>query len=307
MVDFGTNSTRLLVADVVGGAAEPLERRSEVTRLGEGVDSSGRLADHAMERVFSTVAGYRELMDGLEVDQTIGVATSAVRDSENGDEFRATLRERYGVEVRDHRRRGGGAAHLPGRDGPARARRVGAGGRHRRREHRVRGGRRRRGALVPGLDAGWARSGRPSATCTATRRRSEELDALRAEAREILSREVPEDVRRDVSVGIAVAGTATQLAAVDLELDPYDPDRVRRPPAEPGRRARRCSTAWRRCRSRSGGRSSGLDPDRAPTIVAGAAILLESMTAFGLDGGRSQRGGPAPRGRAERRGGRPEG
>src|SRR5215210_3655301 len=100
VVDFGTNSTRLLVADVTGGAAEPLERRSEVTRLGEGVDSSGRLTEEAMGRVFGVVSHYRELMDGLGgVERVIGVATSAVRDSENGDEFREQLAERHGVEV----------------------------------------------------------------------------------------------------------------------------------------------------------------------------------------------------------------
>ena len=60
VADLGTNSTRLLVADVTDdGRVVPVERRSEVTRLGDGVDASGRLADDAMERVAASLAGYR--------------------------------------------------------------------------------------------------------------------------------------------------------------------------------------------------------------------------------------------------------
>jgi exopolyphosphatase/guanosine-5'-triphosphate,3'-diphosphate pyrophosphatase len=79
VVDIGTNSTRLLVADVAsGGAVTELDRRTTVTRLGQGVDASGVLAPEAMERVFATLAGYREAMDGLEVEGTTAVLTSAV-------------------------------------------------------------------------------------------------------------------------------------------------------------------------------------------------------------------------------------
>src|SRR4051812_11497395 len=63
VVDLGTNSTRLLVAEVHGGRVEELERRSTVTRLGEGVDANGRLAPAAIGRVLETLAGYRKLID----------------------------------------------------------------------------------------------------------------------------------------------------------------------------------------------------------------------------------------------------
>src|SRR4051794_4642712 len=99
VVDIGTNSTRLLIAQVVEGHVEELERRSIVTRLGDGVDSSGRLSDAAMERVYETVAGYREAIDEYRADPVVAVATSATRDSANGDQFRETLRERYGIDT----------------------------------------------------------------------------------------------------------------------------------------------------------------------------------------------------------------
>src|SRR4051812_47510407 len=95
VVDIGTNSTRLLVAEVADGRVGEIERRSTVTRLGEGVDSSGRLADAAIERVMDTLAEYRELIDEHGADPVVAVATSAVRDSANGDEFRAAVHERF--------------------------------------------------------------------------------------------------------------------------------------------------------------------------------------------------------------------
>src|SRR3954471_17763502 len=101
VVDMGTNSTRLLVARVgERGEVEELERRSIVTRLGQGVDSSGRLADEAIARVFDALEEYRGLIDEHGAETVVALATSAVRDSSNGDEFRDSLRERFGFEAR---------------------------------------------------------------------------------------------------------------------------------------------------------------------------------------------------------------
>ena len=100
VVDVGTNSTRLLVANVLDGRVEELERRTEITRLGERVDSAGKLSAAAMKRVFETVEGYRKLIDKHSADRVVGVATSAVRDATNGEQFSKELAERYGVETR---------------------------------------------------------------------------------------------------------------------------------------------------------------------------------------------------------------
>jgi exopolyphosphatase/guanosine-5'-triphosphate,3'-diphosphate pyrophosphatase len=100
VVDIGTNSTRLLVADVAadGGVTE-LDRRSTVTRLGQGVDASGVLAPDAMERVFATLGTYREAMDDLHVQGTTAVLTSAVRDAANGAAFTDRVREEFRLEA----------------------------------------------------------------------------------------------------------------------------------------------------------------------------------------------------------------
>src|SRR5947199_10825997 len=100
VLDLGTNSTRLLVADVGHGRVEELERRTTITRLGQDVDRTGRLADEAMERVYEAVAEYRAIIDQLGAEKIVALATSAVRDSANGDELREALEARYGIEVK---------------------------------------------------------------------------------------------------------------------------------------------------------------------------------------------------------------
>jgi exopolyphosphatase / guanosine-5'-triphosphate,3'-diphosphate pyrophosphatase len=100
VIDIGTNTTRLLVAEREDGDVVELERRTIITRLGQGVDATGRLADEAMGRVAEAVAGYREVIDRLGADKVVAVATSAMRDAENGPTFRDYLKEKFGVDAR---------------------------------------------------------------------------------------------------------------------------------------------------------------------------------------------------------------
>jgi exopolyphosphatase / guanosine-5'-triphosphate,3'-diphosphate pyrophosphatase len=280
VVDLGTNSIRLLVADVSDGQVTDLEKRSEVRRLGEGVDESGRLSDEAVARVLETVEGYRRAVDDLNAATVVGVATSAVRDAENGDEFRERLQERFGIPTRiisgDEEARLTFLGATSGRD-DAETMVIDIGG-----------GSTEFVVGEPGSDPRFHVSAALGAVRHTERHLASdppaphELQALRGDVRRAIDAEVPADVRGSVGEGIAVAGTATSLAAIDLELDPYDPDRVHghelslaageRILAELAAR----SLAERR-------RVTGLDPDRAPTIVAGATILVEAMKAFGLD------------------------
>ena len=82
--------------------------------------------------------------------------------------------------------------------------------------------------------------------------------------------------------GIAVAGTPTSFAAIDLALEPYDRDRVDGHRLVARALRARSSRSSRACRSPSGAQVRGLHPDRAPTIVAGGIILVEAMRLFGL-------------------------
>ena len=100
VIDLGTNTTRLLVADVLNGSVAELDRRTTITRLGEGVDATGRLGAPAIERVSNALAEYRAAIDELGASRTVAVATSAVRDASNGDDFRAHVKRAYGIDVR---------------------------------------------------------------------------------------------------------------------------------------------------------------------------------------------------------------
>jgi exopolyphosphatase/guanosine-5'-triphosphate,3'-diphosphate pyrophosphatase len=281
VVDLGTNSTRLLIARVDGGRVEELERQSIVTRLGQGVDSTGRLADEAVDRVLQALERYRELIDEHGAETVVALATSAVRDSENGDEFRATLRDRFGFDART----------ISG-DEEARLTFLGATSARTDRDEAtlvidIGGGSTELVVGRPGDDPDFHVSTQAGSVRQTERHlhddppRPGQLEALRAEVRGIIEDNVPADVRGPVRRGIAVAGTATQLAAVDQALDRDGPGRVHGYVLE--------RDAVRSILDRLGSvpleerrRAPGLDPDRAPTIVAGAAILLEAMQAFDL-------------------------
>jgi exopolyphosphatase/guanosine-5'-triphosphate,3'-diphosphate pyrophosphatase len=260
---------------------EELERRTEITRLGEGVDASGHLSEDAMERVFDTLAEYREQIDRHEAEKVVAVATSAVRDADNGEEFREQLRERFGIEARtipgeeEANLTFLGATSTLGEDGdPTLVLDIGGGST----EFVV--GR-------PRTEPGFHVSTKLGSVRQTERHlqddppTEEQLEHLRREVRETIEADVPDDVRSSTSEGIAVAGTATSVAAIDLELDPYDPERVEGHPLTLEKTERILSmlaglpVGERR-------EVTGLHPERAPTIVAGVAILVEAMSAFGL-------------------------
>ncbi|GAA2130250.1 Ppx/GppA phosphatase family protein [Streptomyces synnematoformans] len=98
-VDCGTNSIRLLVADVdtVGGGLKDLDRRMEIVRLGQGVDRTGRLAPEALERTFAACRRYAQIIDRLGAVRTRFVATSASRDAENRADFVRGVEDILGV------------------------------------------------------------------------------------------------------------------------------------------------------------------------------------------------------------------
>ncbi|MFI7328691.1 exopolyphosphatase [Streptomyces rubiginosohelvolus] len=99
-VDCGTNSIRLLVADVdpATGSFTELDRRMTIVRLGQGVDRTGRLAPEALERTFAACREYAAVIEELGAERIRFVATSASRDAENSADFVAGVREILGVE-----------------------------------------------------------------------------------------------------------------------------------------------------------------------------------------------------------------
>jgi exopolyphosphatase / guanosine-5'-triphosphate,3'-diphosphate pyrophosphatase len=281
VVDIGTNSTRLLVAELDGPALHELERESVVTRLGEGVEATGRLGDDPQARVFATLDSYAEAIERHGASTRTAVMTSAVRDAANGAEFAAAVRERYGLEGRtlsgdeEARLTFLGATAARDDEGPLVVIDIGGGSTE----------------LVVGA-AGEVDF--HTSTQVGVVRHSErhlhsdppsrdELGALAEDARAAIDAAVPAELRERPRAGVGVGGTATQLASVDLGLAVHDREAVEGHALTRARleelrdRLAALPLAERR-------EVTGLDPARAPTIVAGVVILLEAVGAFALDG-----------------------
>ncbi len=282
VVDIGSNSTRLLIAELDDGrVTDELERRTTVTRLGAGVDADGRLSDEGMERVFAVLDEYHDAIERRDVDAGVAVMTSAVRDSTNGEEFAAEVQRRYGLEP--HVLTGDQEATLtylgatserdPADTTPTLVLDIGGGSTE----------------MVIGI--GHEASFHVSTQAGVVRQTERHLHtdpptdseqrAMSQDVREILVAAVPSDKRRAVQHGIAVAGTATQLAAIAQELEPYDAARVHGFELT-GDEVRRLLARLGKLPLQARREVAGLDPARAPTIVAGALILVEVLELFGL-------------------------
>jgi exopolyphosphatase/guanosine-5'-triphosphate,3'-diphosphate pyrophosphatase len=280
VVDVGSNSTRLLVADVAGGRVREVERRNRVTRLGRGVDLSGRLSAEAIEAACEAIADYVALYQEAGAERVAAIATSAVRDAANGSAFVAELRERFALSARilDGEEEaqltymGATSAHPPAE--PTLVIDIGGGST----ELVVGGG--EEIAFHASLQAGVVRhTERHIASDPPT---AAELEALAADARRLIEAAVDERPEAAARAGIAVAGTPTSLAAAEMKLEPYDPERVH------GHVLSLASIQRMLSRLASASLAErveipGLHPDRAPTIVAGVVILVEAMRAFELD------------------------
>jgi exopolyphosphatase/guanosine-5'-triphosphate,3'-diphosphate pyrophosphatase len=291
VADLGTNSTRLLVADVTAdGRLTQLERHTTVTRLGEGVDGSGRLLPEAMERVYSALARYREIAEAAGAQRRIAVATSAVRETENGPELAAHVRDRLGFDIR-----------TIGGDEEARLTFLGATAGRTAAPDATPPAAPSAQTLVIDIGGGSTefvsgRPGTPPAFHVSTRLgsvrqterhlahdppRHDELEALADEACQIVAAAVPAEVRERIGSVIAVAGTPTSLAAIDQRLDPYDPERVDGYRLELAAAERILAQLALLPLDRRRA-VTGLHADRAPTIVAGVAILAEALRLFGV-------------------------
>jgi exopolyphosphatase/guanosine-5'-triphosphate,3'-diphosphate pyrophosphatase len=249
-VDLGTNTTRLLVADVDDGRVDELHRESRITRLGEGVDGRRRLLPLPIARVRNVLTDYRRTLESLGAERTLAVATSAVRDAENGEAFLGEIEWSYGFATR-----------LVSGDEEAELTRRGV-------------------SPAPGtlvLDIGGGSTelvlddfhvSLPMGSARFTERYDEDVARIEAEAQALLPALSPK-------TAIGVAGTVTQLAAFDTQrVHGFPLSRVRA--REQLQRLAGMSVAERRGLPR-------MEPERAPVIVAGTAILVAVLDAYGLD------------------------
>jgi len=281
VVDIGTNSTRMLVADVEDGQVSEIERRNSVTRLGRGVDLTNQLSSDAVNDVCRTVGEYKAIYEELGAESVTALATSAVRDADNGDAFIAELRERFALDATilsgDQEAALtylGATSQRSDNDSPLLVFDIGGGS-----TELICG----RGTDVDfhtSLQAGVVRH--TERHLTGDPPNAVALEEMAADVRGLIDEAVASEPDAVAERAIAVAGTPTSLAAIDQALEPYDPEMVH------GHRLSLGSI--QRMLSRLASlplverlRIPGLHRDRAPTIVAGVVILVEVMRAFGLE------------------------
>jgi exopolyphosphatase/guanosine-5'-triphosphate,3'-diphosphate pyrophosphatase len=283
-VDIGTNSTRLLVADVDGHGRDaklvPLDRRMRITRLGQDVDRTHRLAPDAIGRTVEVLREYRVALDDLGVTRVRATATSAARDASNRDDFFSPARDALGVEPELLSGQEEAALSFTGAtsdlDAPAPYLVVDIGGGS---TEFVLGAREPVGAVS--VDIGCVRiteqflhSDPPA---------PEELSNAIAVVRDHLA-----DVRRaipgvaEAATLVGLAGTVTTVAAVELGLPEYDGAvlhhvRLTRAAAEDVFRTLATENLAQRAHN------PGLEQGRVDVIVGGAAILVSVMRAFEFD------------------------
>jgi exopolyphosphatase / guanosine-5'-triphosphate,3'-diphosphate pyrophosphatase len=258
-LDVGTNTTRMLVADVEDGRVAEVVRRQCITRLGEGVDARRRLLPLPIARVRNVLGEYKRELESLGAQRTLAVATSAVRDAENGEAFLGEVEWSYGFVTRLLSGDQEAAMTLRGVgdiDADTLVLDVGGGSTELIMRDRS-----------MSIDIGSVRL---------TERFGEDVDAITAHVRPLL----PGDLTPTRAIG--VAATVTSLAALDLGLAAYDPERTHghvltaEAVVEQLSRLASLPPAERRM-------LPALDPDRAPVIVAGATIVREVMRRYGLE------------------------
>jgi exopolyphosphatase/guanosine-5'-triphosphate,3'-diphosphate pyrophosphatase len=273
VLDLGTNSTRLLVADVGAGTVRDVDAATAITRLGEGVDETHRLRPESMDRVLRCAQSFHERAVAHGAERTLAVATSAVRDATNGDEFLdriATL----GVEARcltgdqeaDLSFRG--ATLTRNSAAPTLVVDVGGGSTE----------------IALGDESGVIdRASLDIGSVRLTERYFHSDPRTEAEvdqARAFLTTELRETrmLGTQPAALVGVAGTITSLATMALRVDPGDMDAIdgqrltARDVAEAARTLAATPIATLRERP-------GLHPKRAPVIAAGALIVSETMRA----------------------------
>ena len=256
-VDLGTNTTRLLVGAVEDGRVEELHRETRITRLGEGVDARRRLLPVPIARVRNALSDYRRTAESLGAERTLLVATSAVRDAENGEAFLGEIEWSYGFATR-----------LLSGDEEAKLTQRGVGALGTTTLLVDIGG----GSTELALDG--FRTSLSMGSGRFTERHGEDVDASIQAARALL----PE---LDPKGAVGVAATITSIAALDLGLEEYDRARVHgHVLTRDGARAQVERLAALPLEERR--RVPALEPDRAPVIVAGGAILLAILDEYEL-------------------------
>ncbi len=246
-IDLGTNATRMLVADVVDGHVDEIVRRTRITRLGEGVDARRRLLPVPIARVRNVLTDYRRELEELGAERALAVATSAVRDAENGEAFLGEIEWSYGF-----------ATQLLSGDEEAAMTRRGV------------------GPLEPGtvvVDIGggsteliWEETAisLDIGCVRLTERHGPDIRAIAADVRDALP-------PLAATTAVGVDGTTAELAVLGGEGETVTLDTIA------------SALVWLGHSTEAERRARLLQPDRSDVLAAGVVVLREVLLRAGLD------------------------
>ncbi|RJL33300.1 Ppx/GppA phosphatase family protein [Bailinhaonella thermotolerans] len=279
-IDCGTNSVRLLIADLDGTTLTDVERRMEIVRLGQGVDRTGRLAPEALERTFTAMRGYAKLIGTHGAERVRVVATSATRDAENRSEFVDGVVSVFGVPPEvvtgDEEARlsfTGATRELSGRATPYLVVDIGGGS-----TEFVVGDRDVEGALS--VDIGCVRlTERHLAPADVPS--PESVAATVADIDAALARVADAVPVRDARTLVGLAGSVTTVAGIALDLPGYLPDKIHHSVIG----ADRVHEVSRRLLTQTHDERAAIPvmhPGRVDVIAAGALILDRIMAEYGF-------------------------
>jgi len=282
-IDCGTNSLRLLVADVdpAAGRLSDVDRRLEIVRLGQGVDATGRLAADALARTLRVLRSYQRIIEEASASAIRMVATSATRDAVNAGEFVAGVRDILAIEPEvlsgeDEARLSfiGATAELAGTmTGPYLVTDIGGGSTE----------------FVLGDPGAMTAAVSVNIGCVRMTERhlhhdppgEDEIKAARADinaALDEVARQIPVTAARTL---VGLAGSVTTVAALDIGLDAYEAEKIHH--SRVSVEAVRAVTASLLAQTRAErARLAVMHPGRVDVIAGGALVLTQIMERFGF-------------------------
>ncbi|MCX4813137.1 Ppx/GppA family phosphatase [Streptomyces sp. NBC_01239] len=287
-VDCGTNSIRLLVADVdpATGQLVDLDRRMTIVRLGQGVDKTGRLAPEALERTFAACRDYAAIIKELGAERLRFVATSASRDASNRDDFVRGVMDILGVEPEvitgDEEAElsfTGATRELTGRDDLARPYLVvdigGGSTEFVVGDDAVRAGRSVNIGCVRMTERHLVRDGKVTDPPT-----PDQITAMRADieaALDVAEETVP---LREARTLVGLAGSVTTVSAIAQNLPAYDTEAIHHSRVSYDR-VREITESLLRSTHAERAAIPSMHPGRVDVIGAGALVLLSIMERVG--------------------------
>lgn len=281
VIDLGTNTCRLFLAEVNEGRVQPVERLTTVVRLGQGVDGSGRLHPDAVARTHACLERYAALLEAFGPERRRLIATSVLRDAADGRGFLAAVEHRWRLPGRilSGEEEGalafrGGTSWLERTDEPLVLIDIGGGS-----TELAVGVAGEAPTFVRSLNVGVVRL--TERFLTHDPPTAAEVAALTDHVAAAIEEAVPANLRAAVGGAVGVAGTYTTLVANKLGLTTYD-GRLVHGHVLSLAQIEAAAERFGRLTSAERGRLPGIQPGREDVILAGALIAAEACRAFGL-------------------------